>query len=91
MLTEKATGLREAIENLMNVTLLDVLSQPDRLARLNSHRLGGVASHCLRSAELRLEEALSATIIPNPPPHGKKPGSPSRKNTDSPPPRRRAA
>jgi hypothetical protein len=83
MLVQRANGLREAIEDLMNVKLLDVLSQPDRLARLNAQRIGAGASARLRDAELRLEEALSATVVPKPRRGRQRPDVRSSANTDT--------
>ena len=54
----QATALREAIENLINAKLQDVLSKPNGLQRLLANRQSGVASPDIRDAEKRLEMAL---------------------------------
>ena len=54
----QATALREAIENLINAKLQDVLSKPNGLQRLLANRQSGVASPDIREAEKRLEHAL---------------------------------
>jgi hypothetical protein len=52
------TGLREAIENLINAKLQDILSKPNGLQRLIANRQSGVASPDIRDAERRLEHAI---------------------------------
>jgi hypothetical protein len=56
--SNQATALREAIENLINAKLQDVLSKPNGLQRLLANRQSGVASPDIRDAEKRLEQAL---------------------------------
>jgi hypothetical protein len=55
----QVTALREAIENLVNAKLQDVLSRPNGLQRLIANRQSGVASPDIRDAEKRLEHALT--------------------------------
>ena len=55
----QVTALREAIENLVNAKLQDVLSRPNGLQRLIANRQSGVASPDIRDAEKRLEQALN--------------------------------
>jgi len=56
--SSQVTALREAIENLINAKLQDVLSRPNGLQRLIANRQSGVASPDIRDAEKRLEQAL---------------------------------
>ena len=63
MVTEQSRELRGAIENLVTVKLLDILSRPDRLNRLNAQRLNAAASEPVRSAEQQLDQALSTTFV----------------------------
>ena len=58
MESSQVTALREAIENLINAKLQDVLSRPNGLQRLIANRQSGVASPDIRDAEKRLEQAL---------------------------------
>ncbi len=58
MESNQAVALREAIENLINAKLQDVLSKPNGLPRLLANRPSGVASPDIRDAEKRLEHAL---------------------------------
>ena len=58
MNSSQVSALREAIENLVNAKLQDVLSRPNGLQRLIAHRQSGVASPDIRDAEKRLESAL---------------------------------
>ena len=58
MESNQVTALREAIENLINAKLQDVLSKPNGLQRLIANRQSGVASPDIRDAEKRLEHAL---------------------------------
>jgi hypothetical protein len=59
--------LRKAIENLIDAKLHDALYRPGGLDRLRAHRMTGVASPDIRNAERRLDEALTAAIVPQPP------------------------
>lgn len=59
MESQQVMALREAIENLINAKLQDVLSKPNGLQRLLANRQSGVASPDIRDAEKRLEQALS--------------------------------
>ncbi len=59
MESNQVTALREAIENLINAKLQDVLSKPNGLQRLIANRQSGVASPDIRDAEKRLEHALA--------------------------------
>ena len=44
MVTEQSRELRGAIENLVTAKLLDILSRPDRVSRLNAQRLRAAGS-----------------------------------------------
>lgn len=58
MSPSQITALRDAIENLINAKLQDILSKPNGLQRLIANRHSGVASPDIRDAEKRLERAL---------------------------------
>ena len=62
-MTLKSRELRGAIENLMNAKLLDILAQPNRLARLNVQRCSPEASKPIHCAEQQLDEMLSAVFV----------------------------
>jgi hypothetical protein len=57
---ERVQMLRQAIENLINVKLLDAIVRPGGADRLLANRVSGVASREVRAAEVRLEQALLA-------------------------------
>ena len=63
MVTQKTRELRSAIENLMNAKLLDILAQPNRLARLNVQRCSPEASKPIHRAEQQLDEMLSVVFV----------------------------
>jgi len=63
MVTEQSRELRGAIENLVTAKLLDILSRPDRVSRLNAQRLRAAGSEPIRSAEQQLDQALSSTLV----------------------------
>jgi hypothetical protein len=63
MVTEQSRELRGAIENLVTAKLLDILSRPDWVSRLNAQRLRAAASEPIRSAEQQLDQALSISFV----------------------------
>lgn len=58
----QAESLRKAIENLIDAKLHDALARPGGLDRLLAHRRTGVASHDIRLAERRLDQALNSAV-----------------------------
>jgi hypothetical protein len=63
MVTQQSRELRGAIENLVTAKLLDILSRPNRVDRLNAQRLDAAASEPIRSAEQQLDQAFSRTFV----------------------------
>lgn len=62
MVAEQAESLRKAIENLINAKLHDALGKPGGLGRLVAHRVTGVASYDIRTAERQLEQSLAELL-----------------------------
>jgi hypothetical protein len=63
MRDENALKLRQAIEDLINAKLCDVLGRQDGFARLMGHRASGVASKEIRHAEQMLETTLTECLL----------------------------
>lgn len=70
----QARELRQAIENLIDAKLLDLLGKPGGLSggldRLLAHRRTGVASFDIRAAEKRLDKAIDEILTPPGPSQG---------------------
>lgn len=58
----QAQALRRAIENLVDVKLIDAIAKPGGIERLIAYRNSGVASWDIRNAERRLEQTLSEIL-----------------------------
>jgi hypothetical protein len=67
MTPSHAESLRKAIENLVDAKLHDALHRPGGFDRLLAHRRTGVASHDIRLAERRLDQALNEVLLSNDP------------------------
>jgi len=72
-MSNTAEELRRAIENLIDAKIHDALYRPGGLDRLRAHRMTGVASPDIRSAERRLDEVLEVVAAPQQPAYRRRP------------------
>jgi hypothetical protein len=62
MSVTQAEELRKAIENLIDVKMLDAIARPGGIDRLLAHRRTGVASFDIRNAERKLQDAIAGLL-----------------------------